>query len=122
MDNEYLDKILITIRDNYRGRVETNILKGENQFINAGNWPSAYPYLKGKQYIKVIDYGYELIELTPEGERFLQEGGFSAKDHYKNETLQVAKDSRKYALLAFIVSIISILVSILLWFMGDFKK
>ena len=55
------------------------------------------------------------IRITPLGLKFVKAGGFSSETSYKRDTLQVAKDSKKYANWAFWVSIVGVALTLILF-------
>lgn len=127
MDNKTLDGILIALRDKYNGATDRYQLMKENRSMTT-NFDSSITLLIQRKYIiKDSDGQKFLLRITAEGERFLQEGGFTSDAQYKEQTLKVAEESKKYAKWAFWLSAIGIFLTILIYFLDHavgniFKK
>lgn len=108
MDNKTLDGILIALKEYGQGVDGTRFMDDNHQLINGNKWETMRNFLSNKGYIhhtQMVTNNWWIC-ITPEGERFISEGGFSAEDSYKKRTLT-------YSYWAMIASISSILLAIL---------
>jgi hypothetical protein len=125
MDNITLDTLLKSLLNDYKdNKAEGEEFTQKHQAILEGkDWKAIREYLVGKNFIWILrntatDWR---INLTAEGKKFISDGGFSGDETYKDETLLVAKDSRKYAKWAFWVSIAGVLLTIILYLIDHFS-
>lgn len=112
MDNQYLDTLLFRLKElkhqpNTRDRLTERYddYRKEESHLN-----TALQLFHDKKLTGSIS---NTVYLTPEGERFLLNGGFTAEAKYQHEMLQVAKDSRKYAILACIIGVVAIILTVI---------
>ncbi|HMK24880.1 MAG TPA: hypothetical protein VK483_02540 [Chitinophagaceae bacterium] len=117
MDAKFLDEVLKLIkaqRVSFEDEIIWNYSKDRDEQIK---FEDALKYLQNHGSVKRLEWGSKQykLEITPEGKKFMNEGGFQAELEYKNNTLKYARESKSYARKAYIVAIISIIVSVLLF-------
>lgn len=125
MENELLDKILAELSDSSDITLAEDLIEKFN--LGGGEWNCPeFKFLESKKYLRIDREGAvsktqnhfsskAALKITALGLHFIKNGGFINESKYKDETLQVAKDSKYYAKWAFIISIIGIAITILLF-------
>src|SRR3989337_3547871 len=119
MENKTLDEILTLLLEKYKGDFNHEVSFRQTHYKDFSDkeWDDVSDFLVQQQYVRRDHrlYGERYFTITPQGIMFIKDGGFTSEASYKKETLQVAKESKHYAKWAFIVSIISIAVALLLF-------
>lgn len=133
MDNKTLDGILVYLAQTPNEKVDTSSIISEFK-LNGNEW-NVYEIelLNSRGLVRMNrdeiwhapnegQQGFNTykptVQITPSGIRFVNEGGFTAETRHRDETLQVAKDSRKYARWAFWISLAGVLVTIAIYLLG----
>lgn len=115
MENEFLDSVLQKLKE--KNSYYMDVFEAEYpREIVIYKFQPAIQYLVEKGFIKTSLVGSQTrLELSPEGERHLLNGGFVAQAKYNNDILKYSKGSRDYARKAYIVAVIGIIVTIILF-------
>lgn len=122
MDESILDKILIELSKRGPGSSEVT----DDNVISLGLksirelYSNKITFLINKGYISresiasaqgsngVYYPARYFLNLTPEGLKFIAEGGFAAKTNYAKKTLTVAKQSRNWAIVSVGIALIAL--------------
>ncbi|MCU7549214.1 hypothetical protein OCK74_08810 [Chitinophagaceae bacterium LB-8] len=115
MDNKLLDDILIKL-SSINGQIAFSIFVEENpELYKHPRFKKAFRYLAEEGYITHDNTFLGLCRLTAKGYRFVEEGGYSADENYKLQTLEFARKSKNYAFWALLISLLGVIISIILF-------
>jgi hypothetical protein len=115
MNDDVLDTILRSLHEDYnRNYVNENDFYKRHQqlFPSKREWAKVRAFLIRERYIR-WNATQTKIQITPEGDRFLNKGGYSARSEYSERTLKVATQSRNWAIIGISVTILLFLIPLL---------
>lgn len=110
INSKYLDGLMTAMLEE-RSHDE-NILK-EMPHVKAGNYNTARQMLVDRKY--VLSVYKDHLQLTPEGIRFIQGGGFTMEDKIQKSSLQTLKVTQLtlwVAIATFIVGMIALIIAL----------
>jgi hypothetical protein len=126
MDELVLDKVLTELSKSGTDKIEAtdDVMKSMNLDTTSPIHSNEIAFLINQGYVlrEITPYfqdhqgGFHparyFIGLTPQGLKFISEGGFSAKTSYAKKTLTVARQSRNWAIIGVGLSIVALLMQI----------
>lgn len=119
MDNNLLDEVLMLIEQKRFPFEEDVYHEFRNDIEKQLEVKEAINFLLNRQLLNKLDWGSQKkIELSAEGKKFLVEGGFVTEYKDKKDSLRYSKESRDYARKAYIIAVIGIIVTIILFFIS----
>lgn len=123
MKNQDLDTLLEGLRKHEGSVICLHFMEENKDIFERNNYRTIINFLINKGLVKTpsnVVNPNEYLFLTPEGLKFISEGGFSSEEQYKQETLRYAKESRNYAMWGLFVGVTALIVSIVFFLIDLF--